>query len=59
MQAILADKTELENMNPGDDNWIKEIIYLNDQIEELQKPINNIPATVGEYYTTYFEKYNK
>ena len=46
-------------MNPGDDNWIKEIIYLNDQIEELQKPINNIPATVGEYYTTYFEKYNK
>jgi hypothetical protein len=36
-------------------NYVKSIVKLYHKIEELQKPINNTPATVGEYYTKYLK----
>jgi len=38
------------------DKWVKAIEKLSKKIAALEKPIVNIPLTVGEYYTKHLEK---
>lgn len=41
---------------PTPEEWSKKVVFINNKIEALEKPINNTPKTVGEYYQQILSK---
>jgi pantothenate synthetase len=52
LQRKLFKLTKPDNISfsDKDQGWLKQIIALYKEIEDLHKPIDDTPKTVGEYY---------